>query len=117
MKNHYLNLEVFRTTVETGGIKSVAIVARGNDFYIEAETKNDSKAILVKSKTDEIRSFKDIQKAFVLLWGMGIRDAKIDARNWQPEQASLGRVTRPDRSKALREMHAASKSLLDNRVG
>jgi len=107
----YLPLDQFKTTVNTGGISSVTVKAQGAIFIIEADSQKGGKVLLIKSKGNELREFRDSHKALLLLWELGIREAKIDARNWHPEQIGLEKVRRPDRSKALQAVHAAAEML------
>lgn len=114
---HKLTLEQFRTTFETGGILSVALVAQGGVFHVEAETRKGS-AVLTKARTTDLRQFRDATKALGLLRELGIREARVDTRQWQPEQADIGRATRPDRTDQLKAAHGAAelKRLLEDRI-
>lgn len=102
-----LTLDQFRTTFETGGILSVSLVAQGGSFYIEAETRRGN-AVLTKARGSDLRCFRDATKAMLLLRELGIREAKIDTRNWQPGQADLLRPSRPDSAAQLKTAHEAA---------
>lgn len=104
---HKLTLEQFRTTFETGGILSVALVAHGGVFHVEAETRKGS-AILTKARTPDLRQFRDVTKALGLLREIGIHEARVDTRQWRPEQADIGRASRPDRAEQMRAAHEAA---------
>lgn len=110
-----LNLEQFRIATETGGILSVSIVGEGGAFHIEAETRGGNIA-LAKSRGNLRREFRDATKALTLLREIGIREAKVDTRNWRPEFAL--RQPRPDRAVALSEAFEAAKlkKLLEARI-
>lgn len=112
-----LTLEQFRATVESGGVLSVALKAVGAAFAIQAKTRCGD-AVLVDTRRKQPRLFGDPRKALVLLRGIGIRKAALDAEAWQPEQADLLRRTRPDRSEKLKAAHGAAelKRMLDHRV-
>lgn len=114
---HRFSLDQLRTTVETGGVLSVSIVAAGGAFHIEAETRRGS-AVLTKTRGNAMREFRDATKALGLLRELGIREARVDTRNWRPEQAELGRSTRPDRASAMRAAHEAAeiKRTLEARI-
>ena len=114
---HYFTLDQLRTTTETGGLLSVSIIGQGSAFHIEAETRSGS-AALIKTRGKALREFRDVTKAMALLRELGIREAHVDAKNWQPEQPGTARVTRPDRSQALREAHEAAeiKRILEERI-
>lgn len=104
----HLNLDQFRTTTETGGVLSVSVVADGGMFHIEAETRRGH-AVLTKARGSDLRRFRDITKAMGLLRELGIREARIDTKNWHPEQAATGRVTRPDRALAMRQAYESAE--------
>lgn len=114
---HRLTLDQFRTTIETGGALAVSLVAQGGLFHIEAETRKGS-AVLTKARTPNLREFRDVTKALSLLRELGIREARVDTRNWQPEQAGLSKVSRPDSAAQMKAAHeaAALKALLEDRL-
>jgi hypothetical protein len=113
---HKLNLDQFRTTVETGGVISVALVATGGAFHIEAETRKGS-AVLTKARGPQPREFRDVTKALGLLRELGIQEARVDARDWRPEAAAQ-RAARPDSAAQLRAAHEAAdlKRTLEERI-
>lgn len=104
---HKLNLDQFRTTIETGGVLSVVLVARGGAFHIEAETRKGS-AVLTKARGAVLREFRDVTKALGLLRELGIQEARVDARDWQPEALPASRAARPDSAAQLRAAHEAA---------
>lgn len=104
----HLNLDQLRTTTETGGVLSVSIIADGGMFHIEAETRRGH-AVLTKARGSDLRRFRDITKAMGLLRELGIREARVDTKNWHPEQAVTERVTRPDRALAMRQAHESAE--------
>jgi hypothetical protein len=114
---HLYTLEQFRTTTETGGMLSVSIIAQGGTFHIVGETRRGN-ASLIKTRGKEPREFRDATRALALLRELGIREAKVDTRNWRPEQADLGKAARPDRKAVMREAHEAAdiKRTLEARI-
>lgn len=105
---HYLTLSQFRTTLDTGGILSVALIGQGGSFFIQAETRKGD-AVLTKARGSELRQFRNATKALYLLRELGVREARIDARNWRPEQADLGRAPRPDSAAMMKAAHEAAQ--------
>jgi len=103
---HNLDLEAFRTTLDTGGILSVSLIGQGGSFHVTAETRR-GEAVLTKARSTVIREFRDVQRATILLRELGVREFSVDTRNWRPEQADIGRPTRPDRSLQLKAAHEA----------
>lgn len=114
---HKLNLDQFRTTIETGGVISVALVAQGGVFHIEAETRKGS-AVLTKARGPMLREFRDVTKALGLLRELGIQEARVDARDWRPEALPANRAARPDSAAQLRAAHEAAdlKRTLEERI-
>ncbi len=104
---HKLDIAAFRTTFDTGGILSVSLVGQGGSFHVVAETRR-GEAVLTKARSVEMREFRDVQRATILLREIGISEFSVDTKNWRPEQAKIGRPTRPDRAKALRVAHEAA---------
>jgi hypothetical protein len=105
---HKLNLDQFRTTLETGGVLSVSLVAQGGAFHIAVETRR-GEAVLTKARGSDLRQFRDATKALGLLRELGIREAKVNTKNWRPEQADIGRATRSDRAEAMKAAHEAAE--------
>src|SRR5487761_2021130 len=103
-----LDLDAFRTTFKTGGILSVSLVGQGGAFHVTAETRRGD-AVLTKSRSAALREFRDVQRATLLLSELGIREFSVDTKNWRPEQADIGRPTRPDRALVLKEALDASE--------
>lgn len=105
---HKLDVDQFRATLVTGGILSVSLVAQGGSFHVQAETRRGD-AVLTKSRGKIKREFRSVQRATLLLRELGVREFAVDTRDWQPEQAEIGRYTRPDRTKAIHEANEAAE--------
>jgi hypothetical protein len=112
-----LTLDQFRTVSEAGGLLSVSLVAQGGSFHVEAETRK-GQAVLVKSRGDALREFRNPAKALLLLRELGVREMRTDTRQWQPEQAELSKYTRPDRTQAMSAVFEAAdlKRTLEARI-
>lgn len=87
---HKFTLSQLRALSEAGGLLSVTLEAVGRDFAVKLETRRGD-GILVKSNSrDTPRTFADPRKALLALRDeLGVREAKIDARAWRPEQNVL----------------------------
>lgn len=83
-----LNLEQFRTLVESGGVLSVTLQGVGKDFGVKIETRRGD-AVLIGTNTKKQRTFADPRKALLMLRELGVRTAKIDAESWNPEQSGI----------------------------
>ena len=105
-KMHQLTLDQFRISAETGAVLSVTIRAQGAKFRIEAETRRGD-ATLITKREKTPREFANPIKAFSLLRELGIREYRVDAKDWRPEELAIDRRTRPDRAEALRATHDA----------
>jgi hypothetical protein len=105
---HNLDLDAFRTTLNTGGILSVSLVGQGGSFHVTAETRR-GEAVLTKARSSVLREFRDVQRATILLRELGVCEFSVDTKNWCPEQADIGRPTRPDRTLALKTALEASE--------
>lgn len=103
-----LTLAQFRATVEAGGVLTVTLKAQGAAFALQAETRRGD-AVLVDSRRKLPRMFADPRKAMLLLRDLGIRNAKLDADAWRPEQAELAKASRPDSSAQLKAAHGAAE--------
>lgn len=102
-----MTLEQLRSSVDSGGILSVTLKAEGGVFYVNAETRRGDEAVLVTTKSKSPRSFTDPRRALMLLRELGIREARLDAKAWSPEQSDLARHSRPDRAVAMKQTHEA----------
>lgn len=102
---HY-TLDQLRALSESGGVIGVTLRGSGGSFYIEAETPR-GEAVLVPQRSKSPRRFPDPRKALALLRELGIREARIDARDWQPEQLALEKSARPDRKEQMKGVNEA----------
>jgi hypothetical protein len=105
---HRLDLDQFRTTLETGGILSVSLVGQGGTFHVQAETRRGD-AVLTKSRSTTMREFRNLQRAVLMLRELGVSEFAIDTKNWRPEQADIGRTSRPDRTAQMKAAHEAAE--------
>lgn len=83
-----LNLEQFRSLVESGGVLSVTLEGVGKDFCVKIETRR-GEAVLIATNTKKPRTYADPRTALLMLRELGVRVAKIDAQSWNPQQAGL----------------------------
>ena len=102
-----LTLDQFRTVTETGGLLSVSLIAQGGSFHVQAETRR-GQVVLVKARGGALREFRNPSKAMLLLREFGIREMRLDTRQWAPEQADLGKATRPDRAVVMQGAYEAA---------
>jgi hypothetical protein len=102
----YVTLDQLRLAAETGAILSVTLRAQGVGFYLHAEPRSGDEMVLMTTRGREPRAFGDVRKALMVLRELGIREARIDTRQWNPESGELLRAARPDRTKALKDLYA-----------
>lgn len=87
---HKFTLSQARALAQSGGLLSVTLEGSGRDFAVRLETRRGD-GVLVKSNAPQVpRTFADPRKALLCLRDeLGVREAKIDARAWRPEQSML----------------------------
>lgn len=103
----HITLDQLRSMSAAGGIQSVTLAGDDGSFCIRAVTQRGEEALLMTQR-GKTRRFAHINKAAALLKDMGIEDIQLKLQNWEPDQAQSGRVSRPDRSAALRRAHEAA---------
>jgi hypothetical protein len=102
---HLLTLEQFRATHDAGGILSVTLKAEGAGFELQMQTRRGPAALVKARDKSETRRFADPRKALLLLHELGIREAHIDSKHWQPEEGAFESKPRPDRAAAHKANH------------
>ena len=85
----------------------VTLKGLGGGFFVEISTRTGKDAVLAKARGSEPRRFGNPSSALMVLRGIGICMAQIDATHWDPEQKDL-RYQRASRGQALREAHQAA---------
>jgi len=102
-----MTLEQLRAATDAGGVKGVTLKGLGGGFFVEIATRTGKDAVLSKARGSEPRRFGNPSSALLVLRGIGICVAKIDATHWDPEQKDL-RYQRASRGQALRDAHQAA---------
>jgi hypothetical protein len=102
-----LNLEQLKASTLSGGITGITLRGDGAAFVVDIHTQR-GQAIMVTSR-QQPRRFADPRKAFQVLRGMGLNDCRVDTTQWRPEERALEKVSRPDRSAALKAVHEAAQ--------
>jgi hypothetical protein len=103
---HGMTLEQLRTSVQAGGVRDVTLRGKGGSFLVEIGTDTDA-VVLVKARTTEPRRFRTPTSAMMVLRGVGIDEARLDARDWDPTRKDLSRA-RDSRAEAMRRAHRAA---------
>ena len=102
-----MTLEQLRAATDAGGVKGVTLKGLGGGFFVEIATRAGKDAVLSKARGSEPRRFGNPSSALLVLRGVGICMAQIDATHWDPEQKDL-RYQRESRGQALRDAHQAA---------
>ncbi len=102
-----ITLDQLRSMSAAGGIRSVTLMGDDGAFCIRALTQRGEEALLMTQRGNT-RRFAHINKAAAMLKEMGIEDVLLSLQNWEPEQSQSGRVSRPDRSEAMKRAHEAA---------
>lgn len=101
-----VTIDQFRALVDAGGVQSVTLSGDGGGFHIRAETRRGTDAILTTQR-GQPRCFRSVDRSLKLLREMGVREARIDTRRWDPDQLELTKKSRPDASARMRRVLAS----------
>ena len=102
-----MTLEQLRATVSAGGVTGVTLKGQGGGFFVEIVTRSGQDAFLAKARTTEPRRFGNPTSAMIVLLGVGIVVAQLDATNWNPDKKDMTR-SRQSRAEAMRGAHEAT---------
>lgn len=102
-----MTLDQLRATVSAGGVVGVTLKAQGSGFVMEIATRSGQEAILSKARSTEPRRFGNPVSALIVLRGIGIAVANLDATNWNPDQKEITQ-SRENRAQAMRRAHEAA---------
>ncbi|HDR8948428.1 TPA: hypothetical protein QDA71_005494 [Burkholderia vietnamiensis] len=89
--------------VEAGAVRAAHVVGHGNGWTLAAKYGLTER--FLSAKRGDVRVFRKLETLVSFLRDMGISRFDVDAAGFDPQ--SVERVTRPDRSTALKEAHAA----------
>lgn len=103
---HGMTLEQLRTSVQAGGVQDITLRGEGGSFLVEIGMGTDA-AVLVKARSTEPRRFRTPTSAMMVLRGVGIDEARLDARDWDPTRKDRSRA-RDSRAEAMRRAHLAA---------
>ena len=102
-----MTLEQLRATASAGGVVGVTLKGDGGGFFLEIATRSGQDAVLSKARSIEPRRFGNPTSALVVLRGIGIAVAQLDATHWNPDQKDMSQ-SRQNRAQAMREAHEAA---------
>ena len=98
---HTLTQTQFQAAFAHGAIESVGLVPSGARFSVKFVTLA-GEATLVQARGALPRLFGTTDSALKLLHKLGVHRIVLDKLDqWQPEQATLQKRSRPDRARAL----------------
>jgi|GEM_PF-632229 len=106
-----LNLEQLKAATLAGGITDITLRGDGAAFIISIQTQR-GEAVMVTARKQP-RRFADPRKALQVLCSLDWHQCHIDTAAWQPEAQAAEKVTRPDRSVALKAAHQAAQADAD----
>ena len=104
---HSMTLAQLRATASAGGVKGVTLKGQGGGFFVEIATRSGQDAFLAQARSTEPRRFGNPTSALIVLRGVGIAVAQLDATNWNPDQKDMTR-SRQSRAEAMRGAHEAA---------
>jgi hypothetical protein len=89
--------------VEAGAVRAAHVVGHGNGWTITAKYGLTER--FLSAKRGDVRVFRKLETLVSFLRELGISRFDVDAADYDPQAG--GGPTRPDRSAALKEAHAA----------
>jgi hypothetical protein len=103
MATETIDQKTLSQLVEEDAVRAAHVVGHGNGWTISARYGLTER--FLATKRGDVRVFRKLETLVSFLRDMGISHFDVDAAGYDPQTA--GHVTRPDRSAALREAHAA----------
>jgi len=103
-----MTLDQLRSTLQAGGLRSVAVKAVGGLFFVSVESRNGDHVTLATTRGRVARRFRDPGKAIAVLHALGARKVEVDTSDWSPEQAANEGRRRPDTAERQRRVHQAA---------
>lgn len=105
MSTETIEHAVLKQLSDTGMIKSVTAVADGDSWRLVFTVGNTSKVLKARN-SQSIRAFRKLETlSRYLKEEFNINHYEVDQTNYDPSQKSL---SRPERSKRLKEIHQAA---------
>jgi hypothetical protein len=104
-----LNLDQFRATFQSGGFRSVSVVAAAGSFFVTAQPRTGDRVTLATTHGKKRRAFRDAGKAIAILHELGARKVEVDTSEWSPKEAGTEANKRPDTAERQRRIHAAAE--------
>ncbi|KVE34480.1 antitoxin PaaA2 family protein [Burkholderia sp. TSV86] len=102
MATETIDQKTLTQLVEAGAVRAAHVVGHGNGWTIAARYGLTER--FLAAKRGDVRVFRKLETLVSFLRDMGISRFDVDAAGFDP---SAGGPTRPDRSAALKEAHAA----------
>ncbi|NKA76057.1 hypothetical protein GO285_05026 [Ralstonia solanacearum] len=103
MATETIDQKTLSQLVEAGAVRAAHVVGHGNGWTIAAKYGLTER--FLSAKRGDVRVFRKLETLVAFLRELGISRFDVDAAGFDP--ASAERTTRPDRSAALKEAHAA----------
>lgn len=103
MTTETIDQKTLSQLVEAGAVHAAHVVGQGNGWAIAAKCGLTER--FLSAKRGDVRTFRKLETLVSFLRDMGINQFDVDAAGYDPLAAE--RITRPDRSAALKEAHAA----------
>ena len=102
-----MTLEQLRSVSNSGGVAKVTLKGEGGAFLVKIDTRNGTRAVLAKARSNEPRKFGNPAAALGVLRNIGITVGHFDASEWNPSERERTPGGR-GRAEALRKAHRAS---------
>ena len=92
---------------EAGLVQSALVVGRDGGWGILVKY-GASERVLATQRSHQVRIFRKLETLVEYLKGLGIPRFEVDAANYDPKVVASNGNTRPDRSVAMKDAHAAA---------
>lgn len=103
MATETIDQKTLAQLVEAGAVHAAHIVGHGNGWTMAAKYGLTER--FLAAKRGDVRVFRKLETLVRFLRELGISRFDVDATGYDPD--AVERTTRPDRSAALKEAHAA----------
>lgn len=105
MNANTVKIAVLRALVESGSVRSAAIVGLPGGYAVKVRYGSSDRALA--ARTGEVRVFAKIDAAAKTLRALGVVKSELDTSGYSP--LSVLSKQRPDRTRALKDAHSASQ--------
>jgi len=104
-----VTLDQFRAAVRWGVIKTIRLRAEGNEFVVDAETKDGKRMPMAMARGGQERRFQSVVAALRAVKELGLEQVMVDVTHWSHHTRDPWMLKRPDMSERLKVGHAMTR--------